>query len=138
MAGSSRCISRGTASTICLPGKCWETGESPLAKAVLGGKELPDINQVMGYGPARYLLPGEVSQVAHAWANFAISEALEAYHQERAETLKVDGPHHQPEELREMFNQLRDFYGGRPKRSHAAPDSLAKLYKIVLKWRIEK
>ena len=93
-----------------LTGKSWETGASPLGKAILGGRELPDINQVMGYGPARYLLPGEVSQVAHALANFAISEALEAYDRERAETLKVYVPHHQPDELREMFNQLRDFY----------------------------
>jgi Domain of unknown function (DUF1877) len=30
-----------------LTGESWETGESPLGKTILGGKELPDINQVM-------------------------------------------------------------------------------------------
>jgi len=100
-----------------LAGRTWEPDASPLGKAILGGKELSDVHQVMGYGPARYLLPGEVGQVADALANFPISHALEAYDPEKAETLQVYVPHHQPEELKEMFHLLRTFMRRRPTKT---------------------
>jgi hypothetical protein len=43
-------------------------GEGALADAVLGGKEIPDVEGVMGYGPLRYLEPERVQSVAHALA----------------------------------------------------------------------
>ena len=107
MVANSRCTSRGTAFTICSPEG---------ARRITARKGHPRRQRASrrpsghGYGPARYLLPGEVGQVADALANFPISQALEAYDPEKAETLQVYVPHHQPEELKEMFHLLRDFY----------------------------
>lgn len=44
-------------------------GETILGQAVLGGKDIPDNNQVMGYGPLRYLEPQQVKKVAEALAD---------------------------------------------------------------------
>jgi hypothetical protein len=47
-----------------LNGKPWE-GEGPLSLVVMGGEEIGDD---VGYGPARYLTPQEVKDVAEALA----------------------------------------------------------------------
>jgi len=46
-----------------------EGGEGSLADAILGGRILPDHDQVMGYGPLRCLDPEQVKAVAHALGN---------------------------------------------------------------------
>jgi hypothetical protein len=67
-----------------LNGETW-TGEWPLIGAVLGGAEVSEEN--VGYGPARYLRPGEVAQVARAlqsvtpdlfWSQFDANAVREA------------------------------------------------------------
>ena len=55
-----------------LNGQTWE-GTWPLVGAVLGGTELSE--EDIGYGPARYLLPGDVSEVSRGLSDIS-SEAL--------------------------------------------------------------
>lgn len=45
-----------------------ESGAPPLAWAIHGDTELPDLQKVMGYGPARLLTPKQVGQVHAALA----------------------------------------------------------------------
>jgi hypothetical protein len=93
-----------------LTGKGWERNEFPLGKAIMGGEEIPDVQNVMGYGPARYLTPAEVDEVAKALNQFPIEARSEAFDAAAADAAKVYGPNHEAEELIEFFNWLRDFY----------------------------
>ena len=54
-----------------LTGSAWE-GTAPLADAVLGGVELGD--EDVGYGPARFLIPDRVGEVAQALARIGGDE----------------------------------------------------------------
>lgn len=53
-----------------LTGSTWE-GDAPYALAVLGGTE---IGEDVGYGPARYLLPAQVADIASALAGTSAQE----------------------------------------------------------------
>jgi hypothetical protein len=91
-------------------GKGWQQADSTLGKAILGGREIPDQNEVMGYGPARYLTPDEVSQVSAELDKFPIQERAAAYDPQAAEAAEVYVPQHEPQELRDYFMMLREFY----------------------------
>lgn len=93
-----------------LTGKSMEPGDSPIAQAILGGTEIPDVNKVMGYGPVRYLLPADVHRVSQVLDDFPIQQKAAEYDPERAEAAKVYLPHHSAEELTEYFEALREFY----------------------------
>jgi hypothetical protein len=93
-----------------LTGQALEQTDSPLGKAILGGEEIPDRRGVMGYGPARYLTPKQVQEVAAALREFPIADRAAAFDARRAEDAKVYVPDHAPEELVEYFGMLRDFY----------------------------
>jgi hypothetical protein len=91
-------------------GKGLEPDNSPLGQAILGGTEIPDVNQVMGYGPVRYIPPAEVRKVSEALDTFPIQEKAEAFDPTRAKAAKVYVPNHEPEELTQYFSDLRELY----------------------------
>ena len=93
-----------------LTGKSWDAAAPPLGNAIMGGSELPDRGRVMGYGPARYLTPKQVSEVAAALASFPAEERATAFNPEVADEQKVYVPNHEKEELLYFFGLLRDFY----------------------------
>lgn len=93
-----------------LTGKSWEPAEPPLANAIMGGTELPDKGRVMGYGPARYLTPPQVGEVADALANFPVEEKAAKFDPHVAAEQKVYVPNHDQEELLYFIKLLRDFY----------------------------
>jgi hypothetical protein len=93
-----------------LTGKSWEKAEPPLGNAIMGGVEIPDRQQVMGYGPVRYLTPSQVDDVASALASYPIEKKAEAFDPRLADEQKVYVPNHESEELIYYFNLLRDFY----------------------------
>jgi|SRR5215467_903930 len=93
-----------------LTGRSWDAAEPPLGNAITGGTELPDRGKVMGYGPARYLTPKQVGEVAAALAGFPAEERATAFDPEVADQQKVYVPHHDKEELLYYFGLLRDFY----------------------------
>lgn len=102
-----------------LTGKSWEPADPPLGNAIMGGAELPDRQQAMGYGPARYLTPAQVAEVASALATFPVEEKAKAFDPEFAEKQKVYSPHHDEEELVHYFGLLRDFYQGASSKANA-------------------
>ena len=61
-------------------------------KAIMGGKEIPDRQGVMGYGPIRYLTPEEVRQVAEALAEFPIAARASAFDSVAAEEARFTSP----------------------------------------------
>jgi len=93
-----------------LTGKSWDAAEPPLGNAILGGVEIPDVHKVMGYDPARFLTPQQVTEVAAALESFPIEERAEAFDPETAEKEKVYVPGHHKEELVHYFGLLRAFY----------------------------
>ena len=110
-----------------LTGKSWEAVDSPLGRAIMGGRELPDTQRVMGYGPARYLTPSQVSEVASALSDFPFAERALTYNHIAAEAAKVY-PHRYPNDplaedekqaLIDYFNLLRDFYADAAKKGNA-------------------
>jgi hypothetical protein len=104
-------------------GKAWETDNSVLGKAIVGGVEIPDVNKVMGYGPVKYLLPSEIREVHEALQAFPIATKAAEFDPEKAKAAEVYVPGHEAEELREYFDLLVEFYG------HAAAEGEA-----VLQW----
>ena len=93
-----------------LTGKSWDRVDSPLGKAIMGGREIPDRQGVMGYGPVRYLTQEEVRQVAEALSEFPIEARAVAFDPDAAEEAKVYVPEHDVEELTHHFTLLKDFY----------------------------
>jgi hypothetical protein len=93
-----------------LTGKSWEPAEPALGDAIMGGAEIPDRQQVMGYGPARCLTPSQVDGVASALASYPIEERTKAFDSQLAKEQKVYVPNHESDELIYYFNLLRDFY----------------------------
>lgn len=93
-----------------LTGKAWDPADPPLGNAIMGGTELPDRRRVMGYGPARYLIPNEVREIASALASFPAGDKIAAFDSEFAETQKVYVPGHEKEELTQYFGWLKNFY----------------------------
>lgn len=101
-----------------LTGKSWDPVGSPLGWAVMGQTELPDAQRVMGYGPAKYLTPTQVREVATALQDFPFGEKASSFDVHRADLEKVY-PRQQPlqpmaddekQALIDYFALLRDFY----------------------------
>jgi hypothetical protein len=110
-----------------LTGKSWEMVDSPLSQAIMGGTEIADVQKVMGYGPARYLTPSIVREVAGALDSFPIEEKVESFDSQAAEDAKVYPRMHgmkqlekdEKEGLIHYFHLLRDFYRDAAANGHA-------------------
>jgi len=61
-----------------------EGGDGPLADAVLGGAEIPDVDGLMGYGPSRYLTPEQVNGIATALAAVTLKQLSARFDQKDA------------------------------------------------------
>src|SRR5262249_10638322 len=59
-------------------------GSGPLAEAVLGGAEIPDVDGVMGCGPLHYLTVEQVSRIAAALAHVTPKELFARFDQQDA------------------------------------------------------
>jgi Domain of unknown function (DUF1877) len=110
-----------------LTGKGWETVDTPVGQAIMGGIEIPDVQKVMGYGPARYLSPSIVREVADGLESFPIEQKVESFDPQAAEDAKVYPPMHgikqlekdEKEGLIDYFYLLRDFYRDASAKGHA-------------------
>jgi len=60
-------------------GKVWETGKAPIEKAIPGGIEIPDVEQVTGYGPVRYLEHDEVKKISAALKSYPIKRTAPTF-----------------------------------------------------------
>ncbi len=92
-----------------------EGGEGPLADAVLGLREIPDHEGVMGYGPLRYLASEEVRAVAKVLDAVSPKQLLSKLDKHDAEKKRIYLAHtfDHPEDreyLPELFAKFRDFY----------------------------
>ncbi len=100
-------------------GKVWETGEAPIEQAILGGTEIPDTDGIMGYGPVRYLEPGEVKKISAALERFPIEQKVSEFNPGVAAEAKIYCPNHSPEELVHYFNLVKDYYREAISKKHA-------------------
>jgi len=100
-------------------GKVWETGNAPIEKAILGGKEIPDVEGVMGYGPVRCLEPGEVKKIAAALEAYPIKRRAQSFDPRAAAAAKIYCPDHGPKELIRYFNLLKRYYRAAASKRHA-------------------
>jgi hypothetical protein len=90
-----------------------EGGEGPLADAILGGQEIPDVEGMMGYGPMRYLDPHQVVAVAKAFADVRPAELLSRFDRDDAESKQIYLSHTLPDGwdyLPDLFLRFRAFY----------------------------
>ena len=92
-----------------------EGGQGSLAEAILGGKEIPDHDGVMGYGPLRYLAPDQVVAVAEELARVDPKLLLSRLDRRDAEAKKIYLAHTLDRlddwsYLPELFQQFRAFY----------------------------
>jgi len=69
-----------------LTGETWG-GDWPLAGAVLGGSEISD--EDVGHGPARYLTPDEVREVAEALAAISATELWSRFDRHAVESSEI-------------------------------------------------
>jgi hypothetical protein len=96
-----------------LNGHPWN-GEIPYGWAVFGGSELGSVD--VGYGPARYLLPEQVEEVAEGLGKLPPDDLFEAYAPEamrRAELYCAPDEGDEEDEersLREYYERLCGFY----------------------------
>ena len=104
-----------------LNGSAWE-GEEPLFLVVLGGEE---IGEDAGYGPARYLTPDEVRQVAAALSTVGADQFSERFSPAQLDAAEIypqiwerDGAEGL-EYVLFYYNQLVSFYGDAAKRGDA-------------------
>jgi hypothetical protein len=97
--------------------KCWHclnfilTGDAGLAgratenSPILGGREIVDRRNVMGYGAVRYITVAEVAAMKEHLAAFPWSERIAAYDPDAARSLDIYVPDHGVDELK-YFSQL--------------------------------
>jgi hypothetical protein len=97
--------------------KCWHclnfilTGDPGLAglatenSPFLGGREIADRRNVMGYGPVRYFTVPEVGAMKEHLAAFPWSERIAAFDSVAARSLDIYAPDHGVDELK-YFSQL--------------------------------
>jgi hypothetical protein len=110
-----------------LTGKSWEPPDAPLEMAIMGGIEIPDVQKIMGYGPARYLTPSLVREVVEALDDLPIEKKVELFDPQAAEIAKVYPRMHgmkglekdEKESLIHCFHLLRDFYRDAATKGHA-------------------
>lgn len=89
-------------------------GTGPLAVAVLGDKEIPDLDRESGYGPFRYLTPKQVKAVAEALAEVNPKELIPGIDLADAQSKKIYLGHTLDDAgwdyLPEFFSSFRSFY----------------------------
>lgn len=102
-----------------LSGKVSETGDEPIEKAILGGAEIADTEGVMGYGPARYLEPGEVKKITAALESYPIEQKASKFSPAAAEAAKIYCPNHSAEGLVHYFNLVKNYYREAVSKKHA-------------------
>ncbi|REJ86265.1 MAG: DUF1877 family protein [Acidobacteria bacterium] len=90
----------------------WE-GEWPLSAVVFGGVELGE--EDMGYGPARYLRPEEVGEVASALSAIPASDLLERWNSSAIAAAEIypgfwAGGSDDREYIRSNYESLREFF----------------------------
>ena len=96
----------------------WE-GTSPLFEAVLGGEPISD--EDLGYGPARYLQPGQVAATAEALQGISPKQLWERYDASRVKRAEIywsDDPDSKDYAL-ENFEALRQFFRSAAKAKEA-------------------
>ena len=85
-------------------------GKSPLFEAVLGGEPLSE--EDVGYGPARYLRPAQVSATAEALQRISSEQLWSRYEESRvrqADIYWTDDPESKSYAL-ENYQALREFF----------------------------
>jgi len=102
-----------------LSGKVWETGDDPIEKAILGGVEISDTESVMGYGPVRYLEPGEVEEITAALESYDIERNALNFSPGAASDADIYCPDHSPEELIHYFTVVKNYYREALLKKHA-------------------
>lgn len=90
-----------------LNGEAWD-GAGPLIDAVLGGELLGE--EDVGYGPARYLTPPKVRDVAEALADLPVDELLKRFNADALNEAEIY-PHGWTGEYHEL-NYLSQAYAG--------------------------
>lgn len=103
-----------------LTGNAWE-GAEPICNAVLGGTE---IGEDLGYGPARFLTPGQVQEVAAALAPISSEQLWSRFDPKAVEVAEIypDGWKGNQEErdyVSGYFQQLKDFFAEATKTNDA-------------------
>jgi len=103
-----------------LAGEAWG-GRQPLGNAICGGTELGDVD--VGYGPARFLTPAQVREVASAlsdvsstelWSRFDATAASGAQIYPAGSWTKEDG-----EYVEDHFEKLKEFYAAAAQNNEA-------------------
>ena len=100
-------------------GKVWDKGDGALGSVMLGGTELPDVEKVMGYGPAKYFSPAEVKKISKALDAYPIAEQAAKFDVAAAEAAEIYCPNFGAEELTYYFGLLRDYYREAASQGHA-------------------
>lgn len=95
-----------------LTGSSWE-GSYPLVCVVMGGESIG--TQDVGYGPARFLTPAEVKDVANSLDEISVSDLLERYDPDalNAEEIYPQGWSDAEEERKyigQYYSQLTEFF----------------------------
>lgn len=95
-----------------------EGGRTPLSWAVLGDKEIPDPEKLLGYGPARFLTPKQVVSVTKALMSFSEKKFRQRFKPKEMEARKVYGVSGSRDlgYLWGHFQQLKDYYSQAVKR----------------------
>lgn len=89
-----------------------ESGRAPLAWAVRGDKEIPDIEKLLGHGPARFLTPKQVTFVSKALLRFTKEKVRQRFKPKEMKAAKVYGVEdgEDLEYLWSYFQKLRAYY----------------------------
>jgi Domain of unknown function (DUF1877) len=108
-----------------LNGQTWE-GDWPLVGAVMGGTELSD--EDVGYGPVRYLLPGDVAEVSRALSSISSDTLWSRFNADAARTAEIypemwQGDSGDREYITDNYDRLRAFFA-----AAAANDQAMLLY----------
>jgi hypothetical protein len=89
-------------------------GASPVSLVILGGKVVPDRRELMGFGPAHKLTPGEVREVSGVLATLNAVDLLSRYDADEMRRNEVYAMGVQPDEDREYlavyYAKVRSFY----------------------------
>ncbi len=98
-----------------------EGGKPPLANAILGGRELPDQDKIMGYGPARYLTPDQVREVSLALQQISEKDVVRRFNLDAARAAGIYALD-QPEDLEYLkfhLRKLKAYYKSAAARGNA-------------------
>ena len=103
-----------------LTGESWG-GELPLADAISGGTEISDD---LGYGPPRYLTPGQVQKVSTALSAVRPEDLRRRFDPTRMKALEIypdiwDEGEESLDYLLQYFESLREFYNNAASRGNA-------------------